>query len=114
MPILRLSQISGFQNLKPAASASGLATNMVSGSQYRKKWLLRRRTRNTSVNRSGKLSLGKIANQSLLDDLLCLSRVVVPIARYFSKDSYGGSVITRSTDSDGNARSHATASPCAR
>jgi chromate transporter len=30
-----LSHINGFQNLKPACSASGLATNMVSGSQNR-------------------------------------------------------------------------------
>ena len=37
-------------------------------------------------------------NQSLLDALLCLSRVVVPMARCFSSDSYGGSVTTRSTD----------------
>ncbi|HEX7837769.1 MAG TPA: hypothetical protein VF469_09915 [Kofleriaceae bacterium] len=58
--------------------------------------------------------MGKIENQSLLDDLLCLSRVVVPIARCFSSDSYGGSVTTRSTDSDGSARSHATASLSAR
>ena len=40
-------------------------------------------------------------NQSLLDALLCFSLVVVPIARCFSSDSYAGSVISRSTDSDG-------------
>src|SRR5688500_13151674 len=49
-------------------------------------------------------------NQSLLDDLLCLSRVVVPTARCFSSDSYAGSVISRSTDSAGRVRSQPTAS----
>src|SRR5688572_20984186 len=49
-------------------------------------------------------------NQSLLDDLLCLRRVVVPTARCFSRDSYAGSVITRSTDSPGSVRSQPTAS----
>ena len=60
----------------------------------------------------GERAFGKIENQSLLDALLCLSRVVVPIARCFSSDSYGGSVMTRSTDAAGSVRSHATASPC--
>src|SRR5690606_7739911 len=50
-------------------------------------------------------------NQSLLDALECLSRVVVPTARCFSSDSYGGSVTTRSTDASSSSRSHATASP---
>ena len=31
-----------------------------------------------------------MVNQSLLDALLCFSRVVVPMARCFSSDSYGG------------------------
>src|SRR5688572_19792817 len=51
-----------------------------------------------------------MVNQSLLEDLLCLRRVVVPTARCFSSDSYGGSVISRSTDSPGRSRSQATAS----
>src|SRR5688572_17906403 len=49
-------------------------------------------------------------NQSLLDALLCFSRVVVPTARCFSSDSYAGSVINRSTDSAGRSRSQSTAS----
>src|SRR5687767_2163626 len=49
-------------------------------------------------------------NQSLLDALLCFSLVVVPTARCFSSDSYAGSVITRSTDSDDWPRSQSTAS----
>jgi hypothetical protein len=35
MPIFCLSQMIGFQNLKPTRSAIGLATNIVSGSQYK-------------------------------------------------------------------------------
>ena len=46
-------------------------------------------------------SLSADSLQSLLDDLLCFSRVVVPTARCFSSDSYAGSVISRSTDSSG-------------
>src|SRR5688572_6533848 len=53
-------------------------------------------------------------NQSLLDALLCFSRVVVPTARCFSSDSYAGSVISRSTDSAGRSRSQSTASRVAR
>ena len=44
-------------------------------------------TRYTSRNSSPKRAFGKMANQSLLDALLCFSRVVVPIARCFSSDS---------------------------
>jgi len=62
------------------------------------------------VNSSGKRAFGKIVNQSLLDAFECLSRVVVPIARYFSSDSYGGSVTIRTTEPDGSVRSHSTAS----
>ena len=46
----------------------------------------------------------------LLDALLCFKRVVVPTALCFSSDSYAGSVIRRSTDEAGSARSHSTAS----
>ena len=42
--------------------------------------MLRLRTRNASWNSSPNRAFGKIWNQSLLDALLCLSRVVVPIA----------------------------------
>jgi hypothetical protein len=49
-------------------------------------------------------------NQSLLEALLRLSLVVVPMARCFSRDSYGGSVMTRSTDALAMQRSHSTAS----
>ena len=65
-------------------------------------------------NSSAKRAFGNTVNQSLLDDLLCLSRVVVPMARCFSSDSYGGSVTTRSTELAGRDRSHATASVWAR
>src|SRR6187549_2806058 len=51
-----------------------------------------------------------MVNQSLLDDFECLSRVVVPMARCFSSDSYGGSVTTRSTLAAGSAFSQSTAS----
>ena len=37
-------------------------------------------------------------------------RVVVPTARCFSRDSYAGSVTTRSMDSEGSPLSHSTAS----
>ena len=72
--------------------------------------MLRLSTRNASAKSSANRAFGKIVNQSLLDDLLCLSRVVVPMARCFSSDSYAGSVIRRSIDSAGWARSQSTAS----
>src|SRR6185503_12088644 len=49
-------------------------------------------------------------NQGLLELLLCFNRVVVPTARCFSSDSYGGSVTTRSTEAAGMVRSQSTAS----
>src|SRR5579883_1029226 len=110
MPIVRLSQMSGFQNLKPAASPAGFATNIVSGSQKRYRCAFFWSTRYAASNRSGNLAFGKILNQSLLDAFECFRRVVVPIARCFSSDSYGGSVMSRSADAGGKDRSQATAS----
>src|SRR5690606_31967744 len=63
-----------------------------------------------SAKSSPKRAFGKIRNQSLLEALLCLRRVVVPIARYFSSDSYAGSVISKSIDPVGKSRSQQTAS----
>jgi len=51
---------------------------------------------------------GKTVPQCLKDKFVV--RVVVPTARCFSSDSYGGSVTTRSTELDASVRSHATAS----
>ena len=47
----------------------------------------RRSTRNASPNSSANRAFGNTVNQSLLDALLCFSRVVVPTARCFSSDS---------------------------
>ncbi len=87
MPMVRLSHTSGFQNLNPARSASGLATNIVSASQNRYRCVSRFNTRNACWNSSAKRAFGNTWNQSLLDALLCLSLVVVPTARCFSSDS---------------------------
>ena len=87
MPMVFLSQTSGFQKRNPARSASGFATNIVSASQNRYKCVLRLSTRNASSKSSANRAFGNTANQSLLDPLLCLRRVVVPMARCFSSDS---------------------------
>src|SRR4051812_29523453 len=84
--------------------------NIVSASQKRYRCVLRFRTLYDSSKNSPNRAFGNTVNQLLLDALLCFSLVVVPMARCFSRDSYAGSVMSRSKDSAGCPRSHSTAS----